>query len=52
MLHEGITYADFFKGTIDLVQSDIINGRIAVDDGYELEEYVDNDTAMNKVVKK
>jgi hypothetical protein len=52
VLHEGITYADFFKGTIDLVQSDIINGRIAVDDGYELEEYVDNDTAMNKVVKK
>ena len=36
VLHEGITYADFLKGTTDLTQSDLKNGRIVVADGCEL----------------
>ena len=52
VLHEGISYSDFFKGTTDLIASDINKGRIVIADGCELVEYEENSVAMNKVVAK
>lgn len=51
-LHEGITYADFFKGTIDLVAQDVAKGRIVVAEGCEIVEYEEDGVAMNKIEKK
>ena len=50
-LHEGITYADFFKGTTDLTKADITAGRIVFGENCILSEYEENGVPMNKVVK-
>ena len=50
VIHEGITYADFFKQSTDLTAADIAKGRIVLADGCTLAEYDENGVAMNKVV--
>lgn len=52
-LHEGVVFETFLKnGTVDVIASDINNGRIAIADDCKLETYTENGKTLNKVVKK
>jgi len=53
VLHEGVTYKDFLKnGTIDVIASDLNNGRIVLADGMYLKNTVVDGEIVHEVAKK